>query len=215
MGGGETMRDPTAPEDDSLRLQGSYRQPLLGESNPHFLFNTLNLIARMAAREGAGETEEMVLHFAKYLRYLLRKQNQNELIPLRQELEGLEHLFHIFKKRFGEKLEYQISPEEETLSLFVPFLILLPLVEEILVQRVEESTVPLTLEIRTGVTPEKYLEIVLQEKSSFFQRSSGEGEREILAVQERIRYHYGEAGELTIESLPGGETRRVILLPLR
>ena len=209
------VRSPVAPEDDFLQPQGGYRRTLLEQMDPHFLFNTLNLIARMAAREEAGETEEMVLHFAKYLRYLLRKQSRNDLIPLHQELEGLEHLLHIFKKRFGEKLEYRISSEDKTLSLFVPFLILLPLVERTLVRGVEESTAPLALEIRTAITRENRLELILQDGNFCSgKNASGEENREILAVRERIRYHYGEEGRLTIEDLSGGGTRRIILLPL-
>ncbi len=206
------MRNPAAPEENSL--EAAYRQTLLEQLNPHFVFNTLNLIARMAAKEGARETEEVTLGFAKYLRYLLRKQAREDLIPLHQELEGLEHLLGIFGKRFGEKLEYRIFSEARTLSLFVPFLVLLPLVERALIRGVEESLTPLHLGIRTGITEKNRLELVLEERNSRPERSSGEENREILAVRERIRHHYGEKGFLTTEALPGKGTLTTITLPL-
>lgn len=53
--------------------------------NPHFLFNTLNTIARMALIESAPKTEELIYTLSDLLRYSLR--NSEEFPKLSTEID--------------------------------------------------------------------------------------------------------------------------------
>ena len=60
--------------------------------NPHFLFNTLNVIGGQAAEEKAEKTMDMIFQTADYLRYSLNK--LDKAVTLEEELENAEDLFH-------------------------------------------------------------------------------------------------------------------------
>lgn len=96
--------------------------------NPHFLFNVLNTIGRLAFLEEASRTETMVYDFADMMRYLLRK-NNNGLITLGQEVNYVKCYMSIQKVRMNERFDYTNDIAEKYNDVVCPFLILQPLVE--------------------------------------------------------------------------------------
>ncbi len=191
----------------------TYGPRIYGQLDPHFLFNTLNLMARLAEKEKAPETEETILLLAKYLRHLLRRETGKDLIPLRQELEAVRHLLGIFGKRFGSKLEYGIFPEEKTLFLFVPFLILLPLVEKALLHGAEESSGPVRIEVAADTT-ETDLHLTVRETGPTLSAPYDEGAREFLPVRKRLEYHYSHRGTLLVSGNAEEGLLTTVTLPL-
>ncbi|WP_409306646.1 PocR ligand-binding domain-containing protein [Pectobacterium sp. B1J-3] len=96
--------------------------------NPHFLFNVLNTIGRLAFLENAQRTENMVHDFSDMMRYLLRKSN-NGLITLRNEIGYVNSYMSIQKVRMSDRFDYVFSIPDKYLDVICPFLILQPLVE--------------------------------------------------------------------------------------
>lgn len=96
--------------------------------NPHFLFNVLNTIGRLAFLEDASRTESMVHDFSDMMRYLLRK-NNNGLITLGQELNYVNCYMAIQKVRMTDRFDYVSDIPEKYKDVVCPFLILQPLVE--------------------------------------------------------------------------------------
>ncbi|MCW2481554.1 PocR ligand-binding domain-containing protein [Candidatus Symbiopectobacterium sp. NZEC135] len=96
--------------------------------NPHFLFNVLNTIGRLAFLENAQRTENMVHDFSDMMRYLLRKSN-NGLITLRNEINYVNSYMSIQKVRMSDRFDYIFSIPDKYLDVICPFLILQPLVE--------------------------------------------------------------------------------------
>lgn len=96
--------------------------------NPHFLFNVLNTIGRLAFLEDAGRTETMVHDFSDMMRYLLRK-NNNGLITLGQEMNYVNCYMSIQKVRMHDRFNYLCDIPEKYNNTICPFLILQPLVE--------------------------------------------------------------------------------------
>lgn len=96
--------------------------------NPHFLFNVLNTIGRLAFLENAQRTENMVHDFSDMMRYLLRKSN-NGLITLRNEINYVNSYMSIQKVRMSDRFDYMSSIPDKYLDVICPFLILQPLVE--------------------------------------------------------------------------------------
>eukprot|EP01136_Pigoraptor_vietnamica_P004711 Opistho-1_new@35346 len=80
---------------------------------PHFLFNSLNSISALCLTS-PDEAREMILLLSEYLRKTVNISN-NELVPLRDEIEYITKYTAIEKIRFGNRLnvEYTIAPEEE------------------------------------------------------------------------------------------------------
>lgn len=95
--------------------------------NPHFLFNTLNTISSLMA-EDPERAEEMVQTLADLFRYTFKAADAGP-VPLSEELEFIEGYLAIERARFGERLRVEWNIEPAARSLFVPGLLLQPLVE--------------------------------------------------------------------------------------
>lgn len=102
-------------------------QALRMQLHPHFLFNTLNTIA-VLIKQDANKALHMVELLGDLLRQALKNQQEQE-IPLQQELEFLQHYLQIEAIRFGDRLQVHMHTDPETLTARVPRLILQPLAE--------------------------------------------------------------------------------------
>jgi two-component system LytT family sensor kinase len=102
-------------------------QVLKNQVNPHFLFNTLNMISAMVYEE-PGKADRMISRLSDLLRATL-EQPDTPTVPLKSELDVLTLYLDIMKARFGDRLAvaYDIAPE--TLPALIPSFILQPLVE--------------------------------------------------------------------------------------
>lgn len=108
------------------RFSAAQFQALKNQLNPHFLFNTLNTIARMAKIEGAPTSEKMTLAVSNLLRYNLR--TNDPLVPLAQELKVVDDYMYIQQMRFGDRIRCRVDCTVDTAAL-VPCFLLQPLVE--------------------------------------------------------------------------------------
>ncbi|WP_439236578.1 sensor histidine kinase [Lonepinella koalarum] len=96
--------------------------------NPHFLFNVLNTIGRLALLENAMETENMVYQFSDMMRYILKK-GKNNRITIGTELNLIENYISIQKLRLVDRFDYKIDVDKKYLDIECPFLIWQPIVE--------------------------------------------------------------------------------------
>lgn len=95
--------------------------------NPHFLFNTLNLISSKMF-DDLNAADRLISKLSELLRITLNSATKN-LHSLEEELDVLKLYFTIMKERFSDKLKIEIDFPEDTLKCQVPNLILQPLVE--------------------------------------------------------------------------------------
>lgn len=94
---------------------------------PHFLFNSLNSVNALIGSKPA-EARTMVQQLSSFLRSTLNK-DDNQWVPLQEELEQLELYLSIEKVRFGNRLQTDITTVDGTLQMKLPALLLQPLVE--------------------------------------------------------------------------------------
>lgn len=99
---------------------------LEAQTNPHFLFNTLQAIATEAIVKGQDGIYQMVTSLASLLRYSIKGGN---LASLSTELDYVEKYLSLQKARFGSRLTYEMHAEDALLKLNLPKLGLLSLVE--------------------------------------------------------------------------------------
>ena len=115
----------------TARLSESLREAqLLGlqaQINPHFLFNTLNTIARTALFEGASETTELIHSLAHVFRYML--QETTATATLADEIQIVEEYVKLQRNRFHERLRFSLSVDQAALEVSIPALTVQPLVE--------------------------------------------------------------------------------------
>ncbi|MGN0467031.1 MAG: PocR ligand-binding domain-containing protein [Lachnospiraceae bacterium] len=106
--------------------------------NPHFLFNVLNTIGRLAFFENAKMTEDVVYAFSDMMRYILKK-SSSPICQLKDEVTHILNYFKIQKIRLGSRLNYEIDIPEELYEIKVPFMCLQPLVENSVKYAIEKK----------------------------------------------------------------------------
>lgn len=115
-----------------LELEKSLReaelQALSYQVNPHFLFNVLNAIGRLAYFEQAEKTEKVVYGFSDMMRYVLRK-NISQFVSVHSEVEHVKNYLYIQQVRMGDKFSFSIDVPERYGRVLCPFMVLQPIVE--------------------------------------------------------------------------------------
>ncbi|GAB2716176.1 sensor histidine kinase [Paenibacillus thermoaerophilus] len=205
---------------------------LQNQMNPHFFFNTLNIVARMADVEGAGRTSELVEAVSSLLRYNLTAMDRTTTI--RDEVDIIKDYLHIQNTRFGNRLTTTMEIDERCLPTVIPPLIIQPIVENafihgiegyedgarlhIAISRREEHIV---IEIRdNGVgmdeaTRQKLLNPAIAESESSElpgakKASNGVGVRNVVR---RLQLYYQRERVIEIESEPNRGTTVRLLIP--
>lgn len=98
--------------------------------NPHFVYNTLNIISAKGMESGSEEITELCDQFAQMLRYATDLRSQTA--TLQEELDNVERYLMLSKARYEDQLQFTIDVPSELTSLSVPKLTLQPLVENAL-----------------------------------------------------------------------------------
>ena len=124
-----------AEELEKLEIEGqleSIRFDLLkSQVNPHFLFNTLNVIRGMANLEDAPTTEKMIKALSSLFRYNLK--TDDIVVPLFRELKVVEDYMYLQQMRFGERISYDIVCKADKERSLVPAFTFQPLVENAII----------------------------------------------------------------------------------
>lgn len=108
---------------------------LQNQINPHFLFNTLNTISKMAYLESAHTTSRLIDSVASLLRHSLGEIDTQ--VTLKEEVEVVEDYFRIQKTRFSERVQFLTRIDETCLKVEIPRLTLQPLVENAFIHGIE------------------------------------------------------------------------------
>ncbi|WP_322905787.1 sensor histidine kinase [Paenibacillus sp. SGZ-1009] len=95
--------------------------------NPHFLYNTLNMIRWMATMIKADQIVTSVVALGNMLRPIFA--SKDSMCTLRDELSYLENYIKIINLRFNSTIEFTFDIEPELLDCRIPRFILQPLVE--------------------------------------------------------------------------------------
>ena len=100
---------------------------LKARMSPHFLFNTLGVIGQLAYMNGAKEAAEISFALTNMLRTSLKEAEQ--LIPVAKELAYVRDYILIQNKRVSPEIKLEISADDGTEELYIPFLLLQTFVE--------------------------------------------------------------------------------------
>ena len=207
-------------------LRDADLRALKAQINPHFFFNVLNTIGRLAMLEGATQTQEMVYHFSDLLRYTLQT-GENDFVRLEDELNNARNFLHIQKVRQGDHLHYAFDCDESLNAAFCPFMIVQPFIENSIKYVVEARRVPSTITVKTEADgndllihivddgdgiPDEKIDALLNESFRTDESKKGMGIG-VQNVNKRLRYYYGSGYGVTyVKGLDRG-THVLIRIP--
>ena len=204
-----------------ILLRQTKLQALETKINPHFLFNTLNMIAQTAYLEGSKKTREMIEVTSDLLRFYLDKAGEN--VSLKEELENVSNYIYIQERRVGNRIKFDIEIDCSVTNIIVPGMILQPLVENsiihglpdctnngVIIIRIKETSDHVVIEVYDNGKGMKVTDI------SDIRKAGKESSKKSIGLDnivERIELMYGKRGRLTIESKINIGTTVVITLP--
>ena len=190
--------------------------------NPHFLYNTLDSIIWMA--EGK-KNEEVVLMTASLARLLRQSiSNEDEVVPIINEVEYAKSYLTIQKMRYKDKLEFQIDVDSSILYIPLIKLVLQPVIENAIYHglKYKESKGLLIVKgfmkdgnavlqvIDDGVGMDEETLAHIYDKHKVNYHSNGVG---VYNVQKRLKLYYGDDYGITYESKKGEGTTATITIP--
>lgn len=104
---------------------------LQDQINPHFLYNTLEVIRGEALLKGERKIADMTAALANYFRYNISR--KDTFVVLKNEIKNSMNYFNIQKNRFGDKISCEIIyhdiEEKDVENCYIPKLILQPIIE--------------------------------------------------------------------------------------
>ncbi|MHA6530600.1 histidine kinase [Paenibacillus sp. BAC0078] len=185
--------------------------------NPHFLYNTLNIINWMALERDDNEISQMIVSLSTMLQYTVN--NEQEDVLLEDDLNWLKSYTHIMEKRYVGVLQIQYDVEDMPPGTVVPKLFLQPIVENAIIHSMEavESDGQIMISGRKagerlyfsvsdngGGMSKAHIEALL------IHDAGGIGLRN---VKKRLKLMYGEMAELQIQSEIGAGTVVTVVIP--
>lgn len=138
----ETLHEKAQLEASNLKMQTALREAellaLQAQVNPHFIFNTINIGAKLAYLQNDQITCDYLENTAAIFRYNLR--GLDLPATLDEELENTRAYLSLLKTRFGDQLNYSFEYEDDTqiLSTQIPRMTLQPLVENAYIHGISE-----------------------------------------------------------------------------
>lgn len=110
-----------------IEKQAAELNYLKSQTNPHFLFNTLNNIYSLS-RDKSDLAPESILRLSKILRFMLYETG-GAYIAIGQELKIISDYIELEKLRYDESLTINFNQDVEDMKQALPPLLLMPLVE--------------------------------------------------------------------------------------
>ncbi|MGO4185404.1 sensor histidine kinase [Paenibacillus sp. MCAF9] len=191
--------------------------------NPHFLYNTLEVIRMRAVSQGAKDVGEMIYSLSVLFKSFVQPKGEN---TLKDELETSRLYLELFRIRYKDKLSYEIHCDQSLASKSIMRMALQPIIENYVVHGLEarrpdnqvkinvrqiEDRIQIQVEDNgRGIAPGRLASIresmdMLEESGDSFGLRS---------VHERLKLLYGTEYGVEINSTPGVGTIVTIEFPV-
>ncbi len=187
------LRDSTTNEmalrEGALHAQLSALQTQI---NPHFIYNTLNIISAKSMESGNYDVIEICDQFAQMLRY--STDTRSRTATMAEEIENVRNYLMLAKARYENNLEFTIEVPENLSEITVPKLTLQPLVENALTHGFNGQNELRRLSVTGRIEKEQLILCI---------RDNGTGFSEEMLQSLRARIREIEKGKVSIEASGG------------
>ncbi len=211
-----------------LRKDAEFKA-LQAQINPHFLYNTLQLISSIAVVKKVPEID----HASRSLGYMLRYsiKTKGDFVPFEQELEHVKSYLDIQSIRLEDEVRIKVQMSEELKAYGIVKLVLQPIIENSFRHGLDKRRGAGTVELLGRLTHDDKIEIAIRDNGAGMDQdtldrlrrslghadvpalSNGKESIGILNVDARLKLFYGANYRLSIRSAPGEGTEVVLLIP--
>lgn len=206
-----TIKDQIEQITSEEKEKYQYMEQVLTEQiNPHFIYNTLEIINMEAINGNTESASAMIQTFASYLRYSLNK--GKDITTLSDEIHQIHSYMKIMNQRLNKRISFSVSCPAELSETKIPKLILQPLIENSIKHGFSNMNdyAVLSPEIRIDISANKgELEIRVIDngrgidsecfESSLNKKSDSVG---LYNINRRLELFFGGKSSITEESIP-------------
>ena len=209
--------------ENKMSLNYAKYQALQAQINPHFLYNTLDTMGSIAEIQGCDQVSNLCQSLAGLFRYSLDMKNPFSTVS--GELVHLKNYIYVMNVRMQNQVQYEFHIDENVMQDTLPRISIQPLVENALNHGLKNQKGNKKVIISVGIH-EKNLLISVEDNGvgmseekikALFAEKSGEksqkGSIGILNIHKRMKYLYGEAYGVKIQSHPGTGTTVYLEIP--
>jgi two-component system LytT family sensor kinase len=197
------------------RLAQAQLQSLRLQLQPHFLFNTLNMISSVIY-EDPRAADEMISRLGDLLRATLASSPRQE-VTLEEELRLLDLYLSVMRARFDERLVVSLDVDPATRAALVPQLLLQPLVENAIRHGTDPASATATIDVRARRDGEA---LVLEVRDHGLGLAPDQGETVgkgigLTNTVERLERLYGPPSGVTLRGAETGGLSVLVTIPYR
>ncbi|MDR1688627.1 MAG: sensor histidine kinase [Clostridiales bacterium] len=181
---------------------------LQAQINPHFIYNTLQIVGSMALNNQIDDIYPVVVTISDIMRYSFNF--SQEMVPIKREVDYLKGYLSIQNRRFNNRISFEIHIPDDVMDTYIPRLILQPILEnsfvhgllewtgdwKICVKAVkedEENLVIVVADNGVGISKERLSEINEELAANELNAVDAQSHIGLSNVNTRLRLRYGEA----------------------
>lgn len=204
---------------EEVALKDAQLEALQSQINPHFLYNTLEIINWKARLSGDDEIPEIISALGTLLDAGMNRSGQR-IVKLAEELKNVEAYIYLLKLRYNKKLSVALDVDTNVLEAMVPKLIIQPVLENAVYHGIEPiggGRISIDIHPQGGDLlcivkddgagmDEKVLQKIRGDIEKLSREELSRTHIGLVNVHERIRLTYGEGCGIEIESEKGSGT---------
>jgi Histidine kinase len=168
---------------------------LKGQLQPHFLFNTLNVIAELV-HEDPEKADAMITALSEMLRMTLDSASE-QLVPLEREAGFVERYFAIMQTRLGERLQYECDIKPQARGALIPPFLLQPLVENAILHGIDPIPAGGVVTIQAWIEGDK-LHVSVSDNGVGIEAPLVREGIGLANTRARLRELFGDAAQVTL-----------------
>ncbi|MDQ0900986.1 sensor histidine kinase [Paenibacillus sp. V4I7] len=205
-------------------LKSAELKALQSQINPHFLYNTLDLINWLSLKNRIAEVSSVTSALANFYKSSLNK--GSDISTIENELRHISYYVQIQNFRFLNSIRLEVQVDECVLPYMIPKITLQPLVENAIIHGILEKPDKTGTIAIEGSLEHGYIVLVIRDNGlgmpshrleQIAMKHDGDkgSQYAIRNINERLRLLYGEAHRLSYESERGEGTCVTLKIPAR
>lgn len=199
------------------REQENAMMALRYQTNPHFLYNALNILYMKSIDEKAPETGHLVQLLSRVMRYVIR--DHRDIVTVEEELQNGQSYFQLMNAGYDNTMRLDIVMGEGLLNGLLPKLSIQPLLENAILHGLSGYTQQGIIRI-TGRVEDGMLCIAVEDNGAGLSQASNSSGKDkgsigIANVQKRLQFLFGKESRLTLTPSSLGGAKAEMILPWR
>ena len=190
---------------------------LQSQINPHFLYNTLDMINWMAKKNEAENIRDVVQAMSRFYRLTLSR--GMDTITIGDEIRMCDAYMEIQKRRYKGKINYEVSVDEEVEQYLIPKITLQPFLENAIIHGINEKEEPRgTIHVCGFMEDNRITLSVTDDGVGMKEGQMGPGSGShygMKNIKKRLELFYQEEIPIQVESTPGIGTCIILNIPAK